>query len=61
MIIKALTAMFALAFVIVGCAVVRKAQQYDAADDVAGLERCVKVMVLMGIFGVLAALAYVAA
>ena len=60
MIIKALTAILALAFVIEGCAVVRKAQQYDAEDNIAGLERCVKAMVLMGIFGVLAALAYVA-
>lgn len=32
MIIKALTAILALAFVIAECAVVRKAQQYDAAD-----------------------------
>ena len=60
MIIKALTAIFALAFVIVGCAVVRKAQQYDAQDDVAGLERCVKAMVILGLVGIAAAVAFVA-
>lgn len=60
MIIKALTAIFALAFVIVGCAVVRKAQQYDAAENIAGLERCVKAMVVLGLVGLAAAVAFVA-
>lgn len=60
MIIKALTAIFALAFVIVGCTVVRKAQQYDAADNIAGLERCVKAMVVLGLVGIAAAVAYIA-
>ena len=60
MIIKALTAILALAFVIAECAVVRKAQQYDAKDDVAGLERCVKAMVVLGLVGIAAAVAFVA-
>lgn len=60
MIIKALTAILALAFVIAGCAVVRKAQQYDAADNIAGLECCVKAMVVLGLVGIAAAVAFVA-
>ena len=60
MITKALTAILALAFVIVGCAVVRKAQQYDAAANIAGLERCVKAMVVLGLVGIAAAVAFVA-
>lgn len=39
------------------CIVMRKSREYNAADNIAGLERCVKAIVLMGIFGVLAAVA----
>ena len=60
MIIKTLTAILALAFVIAECAVVRKAQQYDAADNIARLERCVKAMLVLGLVGVAAAVAFVA-
>ena len=39
----------------------RKSREYDAADNIAGLERCVKAMVVLGLVGIAAAVAYVAA
>ena len=42
------------------CIVMRKSREYDAQDDVAGLERCVKVMVVLGLVGIAAAVAFVA-
>ena len=41
--------------------VMRKSREYDAADNIAGLERCVKAMVVIGLVGIAAAVACVAA
>ena len=38
----------------------RKSREHDAADNIAGLERCVKVMVVLGLVGLVAAVAFVA-
>lgn len=38
----------------------RKSREYDAADNIAGLERCVKTMVVLGLVGIAAAVAFVA-
>ena len=43
------------------CIVMRKSREYDAADNIAGLVRCMKVMVVLGLVGIAAAVAYVAA
>ena len=40
--------------------VMRKSREYDAADNIAGLERCVKAMVVLGAVGTAAAVAFVA-
>lgn len=42
------------------CIVMRKSREYDAADNIAGLERCVKAMVVLGFVGIAAAVAFVA-
>lgn len=42
------------------CIVMRKSREYDAADNIAGLERCVKAMVVLGLVGLAAAVAFVA-
>lgn len=42
------------------CIVMRKSREYDEADNIAGLERCVKVMVVLGLVGLAAAVAFVA-
>lgn len=41
------------------CIVMRKSREYDAADNIAGLERCVKAMVVLGLVGIAAAVAFV--
>lgn len=43
------------------CIVMRKSREYDAADNIAGLERCVKAMVVLGFVDIAAAVACVAA
>ena len=42
------------------CIVMRKSREYDAADNIAGSERCVKAMVVLGLVGIAAAVAYIA-
>ena len=42
------------------CIVMRKSREYDAADNIAGLERCVKAMVVFGLVDIAAAVAFVA-
>ena len=42
------------------CLVMHKSREYDAADNITGLERCVKVMVVLGLVGIAAAVAFVA-
>lgn len=43
------------------CIVMRKSREYDAADNIAGLDHCVKAMVVLGLVGLAAAMTYVAA
>ena len=43
------------------CIVMRKSREYDAANNIAGLERCVKAMVVLGLGGIAAAVAYIEA
>ncbi|WP_417419673.1 hypothetical protein [Hominenteromicrobium sp.] len=42
------------------CIMMRKSREYDAADNIAELERCVKAMVVLGLVGLAAAVAFVA-
>ena len=42
------------------CIVMRKSREYDVADNIDGLVRCVKVMVVLGLVGLAAAVAFVA-
>ena len=49
-----------IASMLMECIVMRKSREYDAKDDVAGLERCVKAMVVFGLVGIAAAVAFVA-
>ena len=49
-----------IASILMECIVMRKSREYDAKDNVAGLERCVKAMVVLGLVGVTAAVAFVA-
>ena len=42
------------------CIMMRKSREYDAADNIAGLERCVKAMVVLGLVSLAAAVAFVA-
>lgn len=52
---------FVISATLTECIVMRKSREYDAADNIAGLERCVKAMVVLGFVGIAAAVAYVAA
>ena len=36
------------------CIMMRKSREYDAADNIAGLKRCVKAMVVLGFVGIAA-------
>lgn len=62
--VRTMTKIILVVFVIVAtlteCIVMRKSREYDAADNIAGLERCVKVMVVLGLVGLAAAVAFVA-
>lgn len=57
---KIILIMLVIAAVLTECIVMRKSREYDAQDDVAGLERCVKAMVVLGLVGIAAAVAFVA-
>lgn len=57
---KIILIVLVIAAVLTECIVMRKSQEYDAADNIAGLERCVKVMVVLGLVGIAAAVAFVA-
>lgn len=52
--------MLVIAATLTECIVMRKSREYDAADNIAGLERCVKAMVVLGLVGLAAAVAFVA-
>ena len=58
---KIILVVLVIAATLTECIVMRKSREYDAADNIAGLERCVKAMVVLGLVGLTAAVAYVAA
>lgn len=57
---KIILVVLVIASVLTECIVMRKSRAYDAADNIAGLERCVKAMVVLGVVGIAAAVAFVA-
>lgn len=57
---KIILVVLVVALMLTECIVMRKSREYDAQDDVAGLERCVKAMVVLGLVGIAAAVAFVA-
>ena len=57
---KIILVVLVIAATLTECIVMRKSREYDAADNIAGLERCVKVMVVLGLVGLAAAVAFVA-
>ena len=58
---KIILVMLVIAATLTECIVMRKSREYDAADNIAGIERCVKAMVVLGLVGIAAAVACVAA
>jgi hypothetical protein len=57
---KIILVVLVIAATLTECIVMRKSREYDAADNIAGLERCVKAMVVLGLVGIAAAVAFVA-
>lgn len=57
---KIILVVLVIAATLTECIVMRKSREYDAADNIAGLVRCVKVMVVLGLVGIAAAVAFVA-
>lgn len=57
---KIILVVLVIAAVLAECIVMRKSREYDAAENIAGLERCVKAMVVLGLVGITAAVAFVA-
>lgn len=57
---KIILVVLVIAATLTECIVMRKSREYDAADNIAGLERCVKAMVVLGFVGIAAAVAFVA-
>lgn len=57
---KIILVMLVIAAVLTECIMMRKSREYDAAANIAGLERCVKAMVVFGLVGIAAAVAFVA-
>lgn len=57
---KIILIVLVIAAVLAECLMMRKSREYDAADNIAGLERCVKAMVVLGLVGIAAAVAYIA-
>lgn len=58
---KIILVVLVIAATLMECIVMRKSREYDAADNIAGLERCVKAMVVLGFVGFAASVEYVAA
>lgn len=56
---KIILVVLVIAATLTECIVMRKSRD-DAADNIAGLERCVKAMVVLGLVGIAAAVAFVA-
>ena len=44
---KIILVVLVIAATLTECIVMRKSREYDAADNIAGLERCVKAMVVL--------------
>lgn len=61
MVTEIILVVLVIAAMLTKCIVMRKSREYDAADNIAGLVRCVKAMVVLGLVGIAAAVAYVAA
>lgn len=57
---KIILVVLVIAATLTECIAMRKSREYDAADNIAGLERCVKAMVVLGFVGIAAAVAFVA-
>lgn len=57
---KIILVMLVIVAMLTECIMMRKSREYDAADNIAGLERCVKAMVVLGLVGLAAAVAFVA-
>lgn len=57
---KIILVVLVIASMLTQCIVMRKSREYDAADNIAGLERCVKAMVVLGLVGLAAVVAFVA-
>lgn len=57
---KIILVVLVIAATLTECIVMRKSREYDAADNIAELERCVKAMVVLGLVGLVAAVAFVA-
>lgn len=57
---KIILVVLVIAAMLTECIAMRKSREYDAKDNVAGLERCVKAMVVLGLVGIAAAVAFVA-
>lgn len=51
---KIILVVLVIAATLTECIVMRKSREYDAADNIAGLERCVKAMVVLGLVGLAA-------
>lgn len=57
---KIILVVLVIAATLTECIAMRKSREYNAADNIAGLERCVKAMVVLGFVGLAAAVAYIA-
>lgn len=57
---KIILVVLVIAATLTECIVMRKSREYDAADNIAGLQHCVKVMVVLGFVDLAAAVAYIA-
>ena len=57
---KIILVVLVIAATLTECIVMRKSREYDVADNIAGLERCVKTLVVLGLVGLAAAVAFVA-
>ncbi len=58
--IKIILIVLVIAAMLTECMVMRKSREYDAKDNIAGLKRCAKAMVVLGLVGIAAAVAFVA-
>lgn len=57
---KIILIVLVIAAALTECIAMHKSREYDAADNITGLERCVRAMVVFGLVGIAAAVAFVA-